>query len=334
MMLPLIKVDHVSRYFKHGKNAFHAVEDVSFEIFSGETFSLVGESGCGKSTIGFLLVGLLTPSMGNIFYNGKNLQALSKKEFQQFRKETGIIFQNPYASLDPRMTAGDIIGEPLIIYKYGNAKQRTKRVEELLELVGLNSSHIKRFPHEFSGGQRQRIGIARALAINPKFIICDEPISALDVSVQAQIINLLKILQVEIGLTYFFISHDLRVVKYLSDRVAVMYLGNIVEIAETDSLYQNPFHPYTQALLSAIPIPNPLLEKKRERIVLKGEIPSPLHPPKGCIFSSRCPFAMEKCTHEVPKLEKIQDNHFVACHLYPNKVENRQETKVAASAKG
>lgn len=293
-----------------------AIDDVSFHIYSGETLGLVGESGCGKSTLARMLLRVLDPTEGEILFDNKNLLQLSKNDLKQFRKETGFIFQDPYASLNPRMTAGEIIAEPLEIHKIGKKSERSARIVELLDLVGLRENQMSRFPHEFSGGQRQRIGIARALSANPRFIICDEPISALDVSVQAQIINLLKKLQTEMGLTFLFIAHDLRVVKYLSDRIAVMYLGHIVELANSLDLYDSPLHPYTEALLSAIPIPNPKVEKKRTRIVLKGEVPSPLNPPKGCVFSTRCPKAMPLCHEKAPQWKEVKPNHFTACHLY------------------
>ena len=261
------------------------------------------------------MLGLTTPTAGSIEYKGKSIVDFKGKELKAFRHETGMIFQDPYASLNPRMTAGAIITEPLEIHKILKGPEKKKRLEELLKLVGLQKENASRFPHEFSGGQKQRIGIARALATNPRLIICDEPISALDVSVQAQIINLLKKLQKEMGLTYLFIAHDLRIVKYLSDRVAVMYLGQIMEIAPAESLYQNPLHPYTQALLSSIPIPDPAIEKKRRRIVLHGEVPSPLNPPKGCPFATRCPHATPTCHHVRPELKEITPGHKAACHL-------------------
>lgn len=263
------------------------------------------------------LLGLTAPTSGSIEYNGESINALSRKKLKDLRKNTGMIFQDPYASLNPRMTAGDIIAEPFEIHKVLKGLEKNKRIAQLLDLVGLPSEASSRFPHEFSGGQKQRIGIARALALNPKFIICDEPISALDVSVQAQIINLLKNLQNEFGLTYLFIAHDLRIVKYLSTRVAVMYLGQIMELAPSDDLYRSPVHPYTQALLSAIPIPDPIVEKKRHRIILRGEIPSPANPPKGCPFATRCPHATPTCHHVRPPLRQITPGHYAACHLLP-----------------
>jgi len=310
-----IEVQNLKKYFSTSKQILRAVDDVSFTISKGETLGLVGESGCGKSTLGRSLLRLEEPTAGKIFIDGQNLLAQSQKQLKFFRRNLQMIFQDPYASLNPRMTAKEIIAEPLDIHKLASGKERTRRVEELLELVGLESSSSNRFPHEFSGGQRQRIGIARALAVSPQFIVCDEPISALDVSVQAQIINLLKRLQIEMGLTYLFIAHDLSMVKYLSKRVAVMYLGHIVELGISEDLYAHPMHPYTQALLSAIPIPDPKIERLRSRIVLKGEIPSPLHSLQGCIFSSRCPHATERCKIERPAWKEVTPNHFTACHL-------------------
>lgn len=314
-MQPLVTIRNLKKYYSQGRFVVKAIDDISFDIFPGETLGLVGESGCGKSTVARCLLHLTEPTDGIMEFEGKSILNLKGKELKHFRRQTGMIFQDPYASLNPRMTAGDIIKEPLEIHKLLKREEKTKRVEELLYLVGLPPESMSRFPHEFSGGQKQRIGIARALAMNPKFIICDEAISALDVSVQAQIINLLQKLQKEIKLTYLFIAHDLRVVKYLSTRVAVMYLGHIVEIAPADELYQNPQHPYTQALLSAIPIPDPKIEKTRSRIVLHGEPPSPLNPPKGCPFVTRCPHATATCHHVRPALKQISPDHHAACHL-------------------
>ncbi len=314
--LPLFQIKNLKKQFPIGGHLLKAVHDVSFDIFSGETLGLVGESGCGKSTLGRLLLRIFEPTSGEILFDQTQLLHLKKSALKQFRKETSLIFQDPYASLNPRMTASEIIGEPLEIHKLYQGKERKQRIQELIHLVGLSESHLSRFPHEFSGGQRQRIGIARAIAANPRFIVCDEAISALDVSVQAQIINLLKTLQSEMGLTFLFIAHDLRVVKYLSDRVAVMYLGHIVELADSVSLYQTPLHPYTEALLSAIPIPDPKVERKRTRIVLNGEVPSPLNPPKGCVFSSRCPKALPQCSQIAPPWKEVKKGHFAACHLF------------------
>ncbi|MES2344687.1 MAG: oligopeptide/dipeptide ABC transporter ATP-binding protein [Chlamydiota bacterium] len=308
----MIEVKNLKKKF--GKTI--AIDDVSFEIHKGETLGLVGESGCGKSTLGRTLLGLEKQNSGDVFFEKKELSTFSSKELKLLRKEMQIIFQDPYASLNPRMTASDIIAEPLDIHRLTPAKhQREEKILELLSLVGLPSYMRSRFPHEFSGGQRQRIGIARALASSPKFIVCDEPISALDVSVQAQIINLLKKLQMEMGLTYLFIAHDLAMVKYLSTRVAVMYLGHIVELGFADDLYNHPKHPYTEALLSAIPIPDPLLERARHRIILKGELPSSSDSPKGCVFASRCPHATDHCRAVRPEWKEVAPNHFTACHL-------------------
>jgi oligopeptide transport system ATP-binding protein len=295
--------------------AVQAVDDISFAVKKGETLGLVGESGCGKTTTGRVILRLIEPTSGAVIFDGKNVPALPKDELRELRKDMQIIFQDPYGSLNPRMTVGDIIGEPLHIHKLARGPEREKRVRELLEVVGLSAFHARRFPHEFSGGQRQRIGIARALAVRPKLIICDEPVSALDVSIQAQVINLLQDLQSEFDLTYVFIAHDLSVVKHISDRVAVMYLGKIVELTGKHELYHNPKHPYTQALLSAIPEADPTI--KKERILLKGDVPSPINPPKGCRFHTRCPKVMDICKTEEPKFVDSGDGHFVACHLVP-----------------
>ncbi len=312
----MIEVKQLRKEFPLQNRKLIAVNDISFEIKKGETLGLVGESGCGKSTTGRCLLRLEEPTSGTVFYEGKNVMELKREELFSFRRHAQIIFQDPYSSLNPRMTAGDIIAEPLHIHDSIPKQGLEKYLEQLVALVGLSKTVLNRFPHEFSGGQRQRIGIARALALKPQFIVCDEPISALDVSVQAQIVNLLKSLQTELGLTYLFIAHDLAMVKYISDRVAVMYLGNIVEIAPANELYHNPLHPYTQALLSAIPIPDPALERKRERLALVGEIPSALTPPKGCPFASRCPKVSEHCLKEVPQFKELAPGHRVACHLY------------------
>ncbi|MGB7605404.1 MAG: dipeptide ABC transporter ATP-binding protein [Lutisporaceae bacterium] len=294
-----------------------AVNDVSFEVAEGETLGIIGESGCGKSTLGKSLLRLINPTSGTIQYGDVSILALSDKETKRLRKDIQIIFQDPYSSLDPRKTAGSIIEEPMIIHHMGRASERKKRVNELLQLVGLDEYHANRYPHEFSGGQRQRINVARALALNPKLIVCDEPVSALDVSIQAQVLNLLKELQQKLGLTYLFISHDLSVVKYISDRIAIMYLGRIVEMGNSREIYKNPMHPYTKALFSAIPPENPL--EKKKSILLEGEIPSPLNLPPGCAFSSRCPDCMERCKKEVPELKEVGEGYTVSCWLYEKK---------------
>ena len=314
----ILEVKNLKKYFKIGnKDILKAVDDVSFAIKEGETLGLVGESGCGKTTCGRTVIGLYDKTDGEIFYKGKSIKGLKGKEKKQFNKEVQIIFQDPYASLNPRMTVSDIISEGIEIHGLAKSKEeKDKRVYELLEHVGLNKELANRFVHEFSGGQRQRIGIARALAVEPKFILCDEPISALDVSIQAQIANLLISLQKELGLTYLFIAHDLSMVKHISDRVAVMYLGSMVELAESEMLFSNPKHPYTEALMSAIPIADPDIEENRERIMLEGDVPSPINTPKGCKFQGRCSKCMEVCKKEAPEFKEIEKGHFVACHLY------------------
>ncbi|WP_077623428.1 ABC transporter ATP-binding protein [Sediminibacillus massiliensis] len=328
----ILKVNHLKKYFEVGKNeTLKAVDNVSFEIFKGETFGLVGESGCGKSTIGRTIMGLYNRTGGEVIFDGDNVHELTDKDKFAFHRSMQMIFQDPYASLNPRSTVKEVIAEPMEIHGiYKDKKERLERVYELLEEVGLSRDHANRYPHEFSGGQRQRIGIARALALDPAFIVADEPISALDVSVQAQVVNLLRKLQKEKGLTYLFIAHDLSMVKHISDRIGVMYLGNMVELTESNQLYKKPLHPYTQALLSAIPIPDPDLEEKRERMILEGELPSPINPPTGCVFRTRCPFAMKACASVTPKWQEVEDNHFVACHLYNDEIKDKTPVKELA----
>ena len=309
----LVEIQQVSKHFKVSEGTLKAVDHVNLDIYKGETLGLVGESGCGKSTFGKVLMGIYPPTLGKIIYHGKETMEINKKTLFTYSKIAQIIFQDPYSSLDPRMTVGSIIEEGMIIHKMYGKQRRQERVYELLELVGLNREHANRFPHEFSGGQRQRIGIARALAIEPQFIVCDEPISALDVSIQSQIINLLHDLQSKLNLTYLFIAHDLNIVKYISDRIAVMYLGNIVELATSEDLYNNTLHPYSQALLSAVPIPDPAKEAQKNRQILVGDVPSPINTPKGCPFAGRCPKVTDICRQEKPPLE-MKQGHMVACH--------------------
>ena len=319
----LLRVDNLVKQFpiKRGIifqkqiGAVHAVDGVSFDIHKGETLGLVGESGCGKSTTGRTILQLHRPTSGHVFLGGQDLTKMSNKDLRKVRRRMQIIFQDPYSSLNPRMTVGEIVNEPLAIHGVARGKEAENRVNELLTLVGLNPAYANRYPHEFSGGQRQRIGVARALALNPEFIVCDEPISALDVSIQAQIVNLLEDLQARFGLTYLFIAHDLSMVRHISDRVAVMYLGIIVELADRDELFTTPLHPYTQALISAVPVPDPAIEEQRKRIILQGDVPSPVQVPPGCRFHPRCPFAIDRCKVEVPDWRELRPNHFVACHL-------------------
>ncbi len=303
--------------FQRQVGAIKAVDGLDFTLYKGETLGLVGESGCGKSTTGRAILQLYRPTAGHVVFEGKDLTITKGEELRKMRKRMQMIFQDPYASLNPRMTVGSIIGEPLEVHGIGSSKKdRQERVQALLKTVGLNPVFVNRYPHEFSGGQRQRIGIARALAVNPAFVVCDEPISALDVSIQAQIINLLEDLQDELGLTYLFIAHDLSVVRHISDRIAVMYLGKIVELADRDELYENPKHPYTQALLSAVPIPDPEIESRRQRIILEGDVPSPANPPKGCHFCTRCPRVMDICRENEPPFKDYGGGHYAACFLY------------------
>lgn len=316
----LLEIRDLKMHFQiknNGKTVpLKAVDGVSFDIKKRETLGLVGESGCGKTTLGRAIMRIYDPTEGQIFFEGVDIAHLKEKELHQYRKDMHMIFQDPYASLNPRMTVSEIIMESMINDVTLPANKRKERVTELLNLVGLNSDHASRFPHEFSGGQRQRIGIARSLAANPKFIVCDEPISALDVSIQAQVVNLLKELQEKLDLTYLFIAHDLSMVQYISDRVGVMYLGKMMELADADELYNNPLHPYTKALMTAIPIPDPDMEKEKRRIVLEGEVPNPINPPTGCPFRTRCAQASTKCAEEKPAIREIGKNHFVACHLF------------------
>ena len=294
--------------------AIKAVDGITFDIVRGETLGLVGESGCGKSTTGRAMLQLYRPTAGEVYFEDQSLTEMKGESLRRMRRRMQMIFQDPYASLNPRMTVGDIIGEPMLVHNILKGKERRARVQELLRVVGLNPYFVNRYPHEFSGGQRQRIGVARALALNPEFIICDEPISALDVSIQAQIINLLEELQEEFNLTYLFIAHDLSVVRHISDRIAVMYLGKIVELTGRTELYENPQHPYTQALLSAVPIPDPVVEEQRQRVILEGDVPSPANPPVGCNFNTRCPVVMDICREEDPEFKESASGHWVACH--------------------
>lgn len=318
----LLRVENLKKHFPIMRGVFRrqvgavkAVDGLTFDVYEGETLGMVGESGCGKSTAGRTILQLYPITEGSIHFEGRDLAALSPGDLRKVRPRMQMIFQDPQACLNPRMTVGSIISEPLDEHSVVSGEKKRERVQELLKLVGLNPSHANRYPHEFSGGQRQRIGIARALALNPKFIVCDEPIAALDVSIQAQVVNLLEDLQAELGLTYLFISHDLSMIRHISDRVAVMYLGKIMELANSHSLYNEPLHPYTQALLSAVPVPDPVLEAKRERVILVGDVPSPANPPKGCVFNTRCPIAVEVCRQAIPEWRELRPEHWVACHL-------------------
>ena len=315
---PLVEVKNLKEYFDINMGFFRskplkAVDDVSFTINKGETLGLVGESGCGKTTVGRTILHLYKPTAGEVIFDGKPIK--TKQDIQEFRKKATMVFQDPYSSLNPRMTVSDIVGEPLDVHKlYSSKKERQERILELMGHVGLNSEHASRYAHEFSGGQRQRIGIARALAVNPEFIVCDEPVSALDVSIQAQVINMFDDLQEKLGLTYLFIAHDLLVVRHISDRIAVMYLGKMVELAEADEIYNHPLHPYSQSLLSAVPVPDPKIARANQRIALSGDIPSPLNAPSGCPFRTRCRYATEACAQSMPPFEEVAPGHFVACH--------------------
>ena len=321
----LLEIKDLKKYFTVKKSGFNknqmvkAVDGVSMDIFRGETLGLVGESGCGKTTLGRTIIRLYEPTSGSIIYDGKPIYDSEHKIAEKmlpYRRKMQIIFQDPSASLDPRMTVGEIVGEALDIHKlYTGKGEREARINQLLEEVGLNTEHSNRFPHEFSGGQQQRIGIARALAVEPEFIVCDEPISALDVSIQSQVVNMLEDLQAELGLTYLFIAHDISVVRHISNRIGVMYLGNLVELAESYELYRNPIHPYTKTLMSAVPIPDPVVTRARERVILEGDIPSPINPPSGCKFHTRCPYATERCKQEVPVFKDHGGGHYAACHL-------------------
>ena len=315
---PIIEVRNLKEYFNINMGLLRtkplkAVDNVSFSIHPGETLGLVGESGCGKTTVGRTILHLYKPTAGEVIYNGKPIR--TKADIQAFRGKASMVFQDPYSSLNPRMTVADIIGEPLDVHKlYSSKQERQDRILELMGYVGLNSEHAARYAHEFSGGQRQRIGIARALATNPKFVVCDEPVSALDVSIQAQVINMFAELQEKFGLTYLFIAHDLLVVRHISDRIAVMYLGKMVELADANEIYDHPLHPYSKSLLSAVPVPDPKIARANKRIVLSGDIPSPLNAPSGCPFRTRCPYACDKCAESMPDFQEVSAGHFVACH--------------------
>ena len=319
----LVQVRNLKKYFPITRGiviqkqvgAVKAVDDVSFDILEGETLGLVGETGCGKTTVGRTMLRLYEPTSGSVLFDGADLTKLQENELRRMRRRMQMIFQDPYASLNPRMTVGSILSAPLDVHKFGNSQQKYERVQDLLHLVGLNPDFVNRYPHEFSGGQRQRIGIARALAMNPDLVVCDEPISSLDVSIQAQVVNLLDELQDKLGLTYLFIAHDLSMVRHISDRMAVMYLGKIVELADRNEIYLHPLHPYTQALMSAVPVPDPDIAKTRHRIILQGDIPSPANPPVGCNFNTRCPVAKEICFKEDPEYREVKSKHWAACHF-------------------
>jgi oligopeptide transport system ATP-binding protein len=340
----LVKVENLKMHFPIYKgvlfrkevNRVKAVDGLTFDIYEGETLGLVGESGCGKSTTGRALIQLYEPTDGSVYFEGEDLTKLEPRAMHKLRRDLQMIFQDPYASLNPRMTVGDIIAEPLKVHNLASGKEMRREVQDLMEIVGLDPRFVRRYPHEFSGGQRQRIGVARALASKPKFIVADEPISALDVSIQAQIMNLLDELQDEFGLTYLFIAHDLAAVRHISDRIAVMYLGHMAELCDGEELYENPLHPYTEALISAVPIPDPEIEETRERIVLQGDVPSPLDPPSGCVFHTRCPYAFERCKKEMPEFKEAEDGHFVACHLIdePERREGVDPTKASPLSSG
>ena len=316
----LVEVKHLKEYFNITTGMFSskplkAVDDISFAIRRGETLGLVGESGCGKTTVGRTLLHLYKPTAGEIWFDGKKIE--TKKDILEYRRKSAMVFQDPYSSLNPRMTVADIIGEPLDVHKmYASSQERQERILDLMAKVGLNSEHANRYAHEFSGGQRQRIGIARALAVNPQFVVCDEPVSALDVSIQAQVINMFDELQDQLGLTYLFIAHDLLVVRHISDRIAVMYLGKMVELADAKEIYDHPLHPYTKSLMSAVPLPDPKKARENKRIVLSGDIPSPLNAPSGCPFRTRCPHATEVCAASMPEFKEVSSGHFVACHNF------------------
>ena len=319
----ILEVKDLKKYFPLGKGKLDknkkyvkAVDGVSFKLYEGETLGLVGESGCGKSTLGRAILRLHEPTSGEVHFNGEDILKKNRKEMRKLREEMQIIFQDPSASLDPRMTVGEIIGEAIDIHKLAaNKKDRADMIKGLLARVGLNTEHANRYPHEFSGGQQQRVGIARALAVKPEFIVCDEPISALDVSIQSQVVNMLEDMQAEMGLTYLFIAHDLSVVRHISNRIGVMYLGSLVELGESYELNRHPIHPYTQTLLSAVPVPDPKLSRTRKRIILEGDVPSPMNPPSGCRFHTRCPYATQKCREEMPQFKEHEPGHWAACHL-------------------